>query len=241
MKGQKKQDEWMSKLQDLITNSKFGREIDSYLNRILKYDNIPRKKAKFLNFVKASIVKDDRVGEKLWLIIEQAIKPVQQQAQKADIENKATNVKEDKLNNDKSNAKEKSIAIINNNDDKNDLKRKIEDDQNLVENKKAKGVQSDLNESTVGESSLNQVIENLIERSKETQTIINPSKLAKKILKRKDNQQMQLKKFKKLIRRLGPFTEFKELPINEFYFKFIEKLSEKDYFQINKETILYKN
>lgn len=243
MKGQKKQDEWINKLQDLITNSKFNRDIENYLNRILKYDNIPRKKIKFLNFIKASIVKDDKIAEKLWTIIEQTIKPVQQELQNGNTENKSANIGEanKSANNESFTIDNKSNCQTTDETNDANLKRKIDDYQNS-ENKKVKiESKTSPDELSVDQTeSINKVIENLIERSKETQTLINPIKLTKKILKRKENHKMQLKKFKKLIRRLGPYTEFKELAINEFYEKFIQKLSSKDCFQIDQEMIAYK-
>eukprot|EP00966_Prymnesium_polylepis_P277497 6411575-Prymnesium_polylepis.1 len=45
---------------------------DRYMQTLLKYDNIPRKKAKFVNFAKNSLnLKADREGiaEKLWDVI----------------------------------------------------------------------------------------------------------------------------------------------------------------------------
>lgn len=238
LKGQKKQEQWINKLQDLVTNSKFSKDISGYLTRILNYDNIPRKKPKFINFVKASIVKDERVAEKLWTIIEQALKPVND-----NLENKSTNAKQvnkssnDKVNDELTNGKNERTADLTNGDQNDDLKRKNEvDDPQLKKVKK-----HDLNENSADQDeSINKVIENLIERSKESETSINPTKLTKKVLKRKENREMKLKKFKKLIRRLGPYTEFKDLSINEFYDKFIGKLSEKDCFLIDKEMIAYK-
>lgn len=265
MKGQKKQEQWISKLQELISNSKFDRTTEGYLNRVLGYENIPRKKAKFLNFVKASIVKDASVGEKLWSIIEQAIKPAEQ--------NGASNGPTKKSNGDPNGNPNGKLNGSTNNEnqstnkieesrqandeldqvDENGLKRKTETGDVSVRTKKTKAENGDLNgtsadhdesvlslnESTVDDP-IGEVIRGLIERSKETETAINPAKLAKKVLRRKENRQMSLKKFKKLIRRLGPHTEFKDLPINEFYEKFIESLSAKDCFRIDKEVIAYK-
>lgn len=263
MKGQKKQEQWISKLQDLISNSKFDRYTEGYLKLILNYENIPRKKAKFLNFVKASIVKDASVGEKLWSIIEQAIKPAVPQTGSSTAPKKSNG---DPAISNKNENQQTMNGHVEENDhvkengqasDKpdemreNGLKRKTEKSDESVQSKKAKngdlnGDSADHNESTLSlnDSIVNdpamQVVEDLIERSKETQTAINPVKLTKKVLKRKENNQMQLKKFKKLIRRLGPYTEFKDLPIGEFNAKFIEKLSAKDCFQIDKEVIVYK-
>lgn len=266
MKGQKKQEQWVSKLQELISNSKFDRSMTGHLNRIIGYENIPRKKAKFLNFVKASIVRDASVAEKLWSIIEQAIKPAEQngasngQANKSNGNpNSTTNGNQNgnakgNLNGSDGNENQSTNGVeeskpANGRQDENELKRKPEGDES-VRTKKAKVENGDLHSADHNESvlSLNEstaddpigkVIRELIERSRETQTAINPAKLAKKVLRRKENRQMELKKFKKLIRRLGPHTEFKDLPINEFYAKFIETLSAKDCFRIDQEVIAY--
>ena len=52
-KGEKKQQAWLNIVQNVLSNSKVltGQE-RTFLNSISKHENIPRKKAKFLNFVR---------------------------------------------------------------------------------------------------------------------------------------------------------------------------------------------
>lgn len=196
-KGLIKQQNWIEKLQNLIENSKFDKELNGYLNRILDYENIPRKKPKFMNFVKASIVKDERIAEKLWSVVEQAIKPSVEVKQNGD---KVSN--SDKPVTDNNHDKDSKL----NKKDENDLKRKL--DESDQECKKLKSVECEKADKENGESEadrddiVNKTIDKLIERSKLTDKSVNPVKLTKKVLKHKENRQMKLKKFKKLIRKV---------------------------------------
>ncbi|XP_063980033.1 cell growth-regulating nucleolar protein [Diachasmimorpha longicaudata] len=55
-KGERKQQEWINVVQNVLTNStNLSREEKSFLQSISRHENIPRKKAKFLNFVKNAV------------------------------------------------------------------------------------------------------------------------------------------------------------------------------------------
>ncbi|XP_015112716.1 cell growth-regulating nucleolar protein [Diachasma alloeum] len=55
-KGERKQQEWINVVQNVLTNStNLSREERSFLQSISRHQNIPRKKAKFLNFVKNAV------------------------------------------------------------------------------------------------------------------------------------------------------------------------------------------
>ncbi|EOD25623.1 hypothetical protein EMIHUDRAFT_237390 [Emiliania huxleyi CCMP1516] len=73
-KGEKKQQSWMeSVLAALEAAPAASAGLKSYVDRLTQYDNLPRKKAKFVNFAKNSLnLKADREGiaEKLWALIE---------------------------------------------------------------------------------------------------------------------------------------------------------------------------
>eukprot|EP00315_Gephyrocapsa_oceanica_P016768 CAMPEP_0185364944 /NCGR_PEP_ID=MMETSP1364-20130426/12735_1 /TAXON_ID=38817 /ORGANISM="Gephyrocapsa oceanica, Strain RCC1303" /LENGTH=345 /DNA_ID=CAMNT_0027965463 /DNA_START=107 /DNA_END=1144 /DNA_ORIENTATION=+ len=75
-KGEKKQQSWMeSVLAALEAAPAASAGLKSYVDRLTQYDNLPRKKAKFVNFAKNSLnLKADREGiaEKLWALIESA-------------------------------------------------------------------------------------------------------------------------------------------------------------------------
>lgn len=52
-KGEKKQLAWINVVQNVLSNSKDLSVLEkNFLNSIIRHENIPRKKAKFLNFIK---------------------------------------------------------------------------------------------------------------------------------------------------------------------------------------------
>lgn len=84
-KGLKKQNAWIESIQEAV--EKMGNTIDkdvkSLLDGIMTFDNIPRKKPKFVNFVKNVIGGGKRCSpatiEKTWGVFESAIKKNQSQ------------------------------------------------------------------------------------------------------------------------------------------------------------------
>ncbi|XP_068246222.1 cell growth-regulating nucleolar protein [Palaemon carinicauda] len=71
-KGQKKQEEWVTLLKEKITNTKdINPELKNLFNRLLQFDNIPRKKNKFMNFLKNSHVKNEGLAEEAWKYFEE--------------------------------------------------------------------------------------------------------------------------------------------------------------------------
>ena len=75
-KGERKQQSWMeSVITRLESADPKHAGLKSYVEKLMQYDNLPRKKAKFVNFAKNSLnLKADREGiaEKLWGLIEDA-------------------------------------------------------------------------------------------------------------------------------------------------------------------------
>jgi hypothetical protein len=79
-KGEVKQQAWMGNVQEKLDRAgpAISGAVRSYMQRLLAYDNVPRKRAKFINFAKNSLnLKADRDGiaEKLWDIIGAAPEP----------------------------------------------------------------------------------------------------------------------------------------------------------------------
>ena len=71
-KGDVKQAAWLSAVQNKLDSAAGSGKLKPYMETLLKYDNIPRKKAKFINFAKNSLnLKADREGiaEQLWDVI----------------------------------------------------------------------------------------------------------------------------------------------------------------------------
>ncbi|TRY63558.1 hypothetical protein TCAL_08201 [Tigriopus californicus] len=77
-KGEKKQLQWISNLQALVDENAatLDGETRKILDTVMQHDNIPRKKAKFMNFVK-NILRHVRPAaiDNTWELFEQALKP----------------------------------------------------------------------------------------------------------------------------------------------------------------------
>ena len=75
-KGAKKQDTWMVSVRDAAESCKNNSQLKGLLVRIAENDNVPRKKVKFLNFIRNSTrVGNKDLVEKAWDAIEKAGKP----------------------------------------------------------------------------------------------------------------------------------------------------------------------
>merc|ERR1712048_173847 len=71
-KGQKKQDAWLQNVQRKIEDpsSAISPEVRSMLEKLLGFDNIPRKQKPFTNFVKNSLkIWDDKKIVEIWDVI----------------------------------------------------------------------------------------------------------------------------------------------------------------------------
>jgi len=72
-KGEVKQEAWSTSVQSKVENA--SAELRPYAQRLLAYDNVPRKRAKFINFAKNSLnLKHDPKGvaEQLWDLVGEA-------------------------------------------------------------------------------------------------------------------------------------------------------------------------
>ncbi|XP_054013424.1 cell growth-regulating nucleolar protein [Hylaeus anthracinus] len=102
-KGERKQQEWINIVNNIL-NSKvnLSNAERSFLNTLSKYENIPRKKGKFLNFVKNALghKTNPEVVEKVWNIMETAYKnnlqttPEKQEQENGKIDRKADDEKD---------------------------------------------------------------------------------------------------------------------------------------------------
>lgn len=88
-KGAQKQEIWTECIQELAERPNFDRNTKNVLQRIATQSNVPRKKPKFINFLKSSMRYSPVQAEKIWTIIEEGLEefkkksapPAQQQAQ----------------------------------------------------------------------------------------------------------------------------------------------------------------
>lgn len=72
-KGQKKQESWIDRVMEKIESPGMSPQLKGLLQRLLGFDNIPRKQKPFANFVKNSlkIWNDKQIGE-MWSVIAEA-------------------------------------------------------------------------------------------------------------------------------------------------------------------------
>lgn len=72
-KGAQKQEIWTECIQELAERPHFDRTTKNVLERIANQSNVPRKKPKFINFLKSSMRYSPTQAEKIWQIIEQGL------------------------------------------------------------------------------------------------------------------------------------------------------------------------
>ncbi|XP_007895514.2 cell growth-regulating nucleolar protein isoform X2 [Callorhinchus milii] len=93
-KGDVKQQEWIQKVHEAMDNSKVSAKVREILEQISSYDNVPRKKVKFQNWMKNSLrIQNQILQEQVWEIFTTAIAKEpsnQQQAEKSSEDSQAT-------------------------------------------------------------------------------------------------------------------------------------------------------
>ncbi|OTF76491.1 LYAR-type C2HC zinc finger containing protein [Euroglyphus maynei] len=159
-KGKNKQNEWIMKIKSLVQQNSYPKEINSILNALIKYENIPRKKTKFVNFIRNSFrIRNENLVDKIWSIFEEAIK--------------------NRNSNHQSNGKPQ-------NGHPNDNQEKSKDDQmDTVNNEQPQQQNDQMNESNDGQvcikkSELKQIVISILDK----RGSLTKSKLQKKILRK---------------------------------------------------------
>jgi len=82
-KGEKRQNIWMSNLRTILAETQnIDPDVKNIVNTILDHENIPRKKPKFINFIKNIMRNRANVHsiDKTWDLFSQALKPAAQEA-----------------------------------------------------------------------------------------------------------------------------------------------------------------
>jgi cell growth-regulating nucleolar protein len=74
-KGEKKQEQWIDQIQQAVSKGALPPKISGIIQRLLSFDNIPRKQAKFKNFLRTSVnVRDEGLAEQVWKALESCTK-----------------------------------------------------------------------------------------------------------------------------------------------------------------------
>lgn len=94
-KGAQKQESWTETLQNLLNKPGLDHQTKNIIERIAAQTNVPRKKPKFVNFVKNSMKISMDNANKVWNVVEEALEEFKQASeanrQKKELEKKAEN------------------------------------------------------------------------------------------------------------------------------------------------------
>lgn len=92
-KGAQKQESWTETLQNLLAKPGIDPQVRNIVERVAAQTNVPRKKPKFINFVKNSMKISLDNANKVWNVVEEALEEFKQIAeanrQKRELETKA--------------------------------------------------------------------------------------------------------------------------------------------------------
>lgn len=176
-KGAQKQEIWTECIQELSERPNFDRNTKNVLQRIATQSNVPRKKPKFVNFLKSSMRFNPSQAERIWTIIEEGLEEFKKKSAPPPQRQSAT--APESLQNEEDSAN----GVAESDSDKNDS-----DD---VENN-TNGISSDVSIESVIEHALNQ-----------SELGKNIKKILKKLQKRTDIPlNVQLPKKKKFLKFL---------------------------------------
>lgn len=153
-KGKNKQNAWVAKVKTMIQSNQYSPGVQNVLKSLINYDNIPRKKVKFINFIKNSIrIRDEKLIEQIWQVFESAIK-------------------EEKEQNTKENEQEKPASF------QNGVKRKVEKEVQKEEEPSKKLKESEYEE----ESNVSLKMKNVLKTFLVEKGTMKLKKLRKKVL-----------------------------------------------------------
>ncbi|XP_069600939.1 cell growth-regulating nucleolar protein isoform X1 [Ranitomeya imitator] len=148
-KGEEKQVQWIQRIQEAMKKPTISSDVRDILNQISAFDNVPKKKAKFQNWMKNSLkVHSPALQDKVWGIFEEAISNQKNNATEAantlagesksessaaTEETEKKSKRERKEERQKKNKKEKKELnegeLMQNGTKKKGKKRKMEDDE----------------------------------------------------------------------------------------------------------------
>merc|ERR1719495_2117470 len=135
-KGEKRQNAWIANLRKILQEtSDLDGDVRNILDTIQEHENIPRKKPKFVNFVKNIMRNRARPHsiDKTWELFEQALKPPAPPAEPMEVENSEPhNGESTSIAGSETNGKEKIPENMNQEDTRKEKKKKKKKDKNGV-------------------------------------------------------------------------------------------------------------
>jgi len=176
-KGKAKQEEWIQKVKTTIRDGNHTKHINDLMERLITYDNIPRKKQKFINFVRNSLrITNEYYGQQLWDVFEKATKGDQN-----DSTSGATNVtkRQSETNESISNNNKKLRPNDHKSNDNNETNSEETHENGFKDNEESNGDQ-DLESKP--KLKINKIIVEILKESKNNE--LSLKKLKKKVLKK---------------------------------------------------------
>jgi len=135
-KGEKRQNAWIANLRKILQeNTDLDSDVKNILDTIQEHENIPRKKPKFVNFVKNIMRNRARPHsiDKTWELFEQALKPSAALSEPMDVQNsEPQNGESTSIAGSETNEKEKIPGNTNQEDTGKEKKKKKKKDKNGV-------------------------------------------------------------------------------------------------------------
>jgi len=130
-KGEKRQNAWIANLRKILQeNTDLDSDVKNILDTIQEHENIPRKKPKFINFVKNIMRNRARPHsiDKTWELFEQALKPPAALSEPMDVQNsEPQNGESTSIAGSETNGKEKTPENTDEEDTRKEKKKKKKD------------------------------------------------------------------------------------------------------------------
>lgn len=135
--GQKKQDSWMEIVRTILNSNdyKLSNSVRGAFQKLQSYDNVPRKQAKFQNFIRNCLRMDPKDAEKVWKILSQELDKFKQNGKSTESKTEENGKKDD------DEVKETNGDVVEAVKEKKKSKRKAEEEvaePEIVEGKKSK-------------------------------------------------------------------------------------------------------
>merc|ERR1719239_801629 len=189
-KGEKRQNAWIANLRKILQEtSDLDGDVKSILDTIQEHENIPRKKPKFVNFVKNIMRNRARPHsiDKTWELFEQALKPAPA-PEPMEVQNESLNGKSDKETNGKAETPEKENEGGKKEKKKEKKWEETTEDANTKPSRKRKSSDRDENEDGAAKED---------EESPPKKVKFDWDEVITACLKEKDGNEMKLVKLKK--------------------------------------------
>jgi len=256
-KGEKKQNAWVSNLRSILAEADgLDSDVKTIVNTIMDHENIPRKKPKFVNFVKNIMRNKARPHsiDKTWDLFSQALKAPEAESEtkmeiseeklancdkEIEVETKAKEKKKKK----KSKDVESSEDVSNDSKKKKKMKATVEtgseetSEKENVEVKSKKKKKKEKEEAELEQQSLKRKRDEDMEVEEDEETSAKKKKkkfdwdeTISNVLMRKEGNEMKLNKLKKkCISEFMSQNEGTHLTAEEIGAKFDKKLKKKKY------------